>query len=457
VFCHRVTRLALLALHLVALHLVALCIAPAAHAADAPTTRAQLARHMAQAGGGSGALVVDLDTGRRLFAARPDVPRTPASVQKLYTTATALLRFGTEATLRTQALATAPIDERGVLAGDLYLRGAGDPTFGPAQARALAEGLAAAGLTDLRGRVQGDESSFDARRGPPSSAYRTSIWVGPLSALSYARGRTGLRAPWFQASPPRFAAAAFTAALRRAGVRVRRAAGVAAAPAEAVVLAERPSPRMAELVRLVNVPSDNYASELLLKALGRAFGPEGSTGGGSIVVRTALADLGVRPRVVDGSGLARANATSPRDVVRLLAALAGAEAGPAFEASLAVAGRTGTLRSRLRASPARDRCRGKTGSLNGVSALAGYCTTTGGSRVAFAYLMNGVSVSGARRLQDAMTTILARYSPAPVPLAARSRSSAPSSSASSPASSSTGTPRRSAFSSLEPAASPATR
>ncbi len=387
--------------------------APPARAGDAPTTRAQLARQMAQAGSGSGALVVDLDTGRELFAARPDVPRTPASVQKLYTTAAALLRFGTEATLPTQVLATAPIDEAGVLVGDVYLRGAGDPTFGPAQAAALAEQLAAAGLTDLRGRVQGDESTFDPRRGPPSSGYRTSVWVGPLSALSYARGRTGRRAPWFQASPPRFAAQAFSAALRRAGVRVRRSAGVASAPAEAVVLAERPSPPMAELVRLINVPSDNYASELLLKALGSAFGPVGSTAGGAAVVRAALADLGLRPRVVDGSGLARSNATTPREVVRLLAALAGAEAGPAFEASLAVAGRSGTLRSRMRSSPARDRCRGKTGSLNGVSALAGYCATTSGGRVAFAYLMNGVSVSGARRLQDAMTSAVARYAPAP--------------------------------------------
>ena len=60
---------------------------------------------------------------------------------------------------------------------------------------------------------------------------------------------------------------------------------------------------------------------------------------------------------------------------------------------------------------ARDRCQGKTGTLHDVSALAGYCQTTAGARVAFAILMNGVNPYGARRLQDRMVAALARYSP----------------------------------------------
>jgi D-alanyl-D-alanine carboxypeptidase/D-alanyl-D-alanine-endopeptidase (penicillin-binding protein 4) len=120
----------------------------------------------------------------------------------------------------------------------------------------------------------------------------------------------------------------------------------------------------------------------------------------------------VTPQVVDGSGLSRANLTSPRQVVRLLQRIGEEDAFPAFERSLAVAGVSGTLRRRLRGTPAQRRCRGKTGTLTGVSALAGYCTTTSGSRVAFAFLMNRVSALGARRLQDRMTVALARYTPA---------------------------------------------
>ena len=65
----------------------------------------------------------------------------------------------------------------------------------------------------------------------------------------------------------------------------------------------------------------------------------------------------------------------------------------------------------MRGTAARDRCHAKTGTLRDVSALAGYCQTTAGSRVAFAILMNGVNPYGARRLQDRMVSALARYSP----------------------------------------------
>jgi D-alanyl-D-alanine carboxypeptidase/D-alanyl-D-alanine-endopeptidase (penicillin-binding protein 4) len=80
----------------------------------------------------------------------------------------------------------------------------------------------------------------------------------------------------------------------------------------------------------------------------------------------------------------------------------------AFEGSLPVAGRTGTLRRRMRATAAQDRCRAKTGTLVGVSALAGLCDTAGGGTVGFAFLMNGAGIYTARRAQDRMTAAIAR-------------------------------------------------
>ena len=387
---------------------LALLAPTAAQAAGTAKTKRILAQQMAQAGSGSGAYVLDLETGRALYAEDADVARIPASVEKLDTAATALLRDGPDGTLPTTVLAAAAPDATGVVSGDVYLRGGGDPSFDAADAGRLADALVLqTGITEVTGRVVGDESAFDGLRGPPSEGFRTSQWVGPLSALTFNRGFVGRR---FQTSPAKTAAAAFTGILRKRGVAVRRAGRAGAAPSTAVELATLASPGLRSLIAAMNVPSDNLYAETLIKALGAGFGSAGSTAAGAAVIRSTLAQLGVRTRVVDGSGLSRSNRTSPRAVVSLLTAMDESDLAEPFRASLPVAGRTGTLYDRMRGTSARDNCRAKTGTLSNVSALAGYCETRGGGRVAFAFLMNSVWPSGARRLQDRMTAALARYS-----------------------------------------------
>ena len=74
----------------------------------------------------------------------------------------------------------------------------------------------------MTGRVCGDESRFDSLRGGPDSGYGVSIWVGPLSALSYNRGLATEGGSAFQLNPPAFAAARLDAALEARGIAVRR-------------------------------------------------------------------------------------------------------------------------------------------------------------------------------------------------------------------------------------------
>ena len=167
---------------------------------------------------------------------------------------------------------------------------------------------------------------------------------------------------------------------------------------------------MRDLIRLTNVPSDNFLAEMLLKDLGgRVRRRAGTTAAGAGVVRTQLAAFGVTPQVVDGSGLSRADRTTPRQVVHLLAAMHGQDVAGAFEGSLAVAGRTGTIRRRMRGTAAQDRCKGKTGTLIGVSALAGLCESAGGHTIAFAMLMNRTNVARAHGVQDRVAAAIARY------------------------------------------------
>ena len=388
--------------------LLAALLAPAAQAGGPAATAKLLERQMNKAGSASGAYVVDLDTGAQLYARAPDVARMPASVNKLYTTSAALRLYGTDGQLTTEVLGATSLDASGAVAGDLYLRGGGDPSFSRAEVRGLARVLASSGLRRVDGRVIGDESRFDGLRGGPASNYATSYWVGPLSGLPFNHGRTLGRRPAFQRRPARYAAQRFERELERAGVQVARPARDGVTPAGAVLLGEWSSPRMSVLVRLTNSPSDNYMAETLVKALGADHGSGGTTAGGTEVARREAAAFGSQPTMVDGSGLSRRNRTTPRDVVELLAGMDASELAEPLRISLAVAGQSGTLHERMRGTPAQGRCRAKTGTLTGVSALAGYCTARSGARTAFAFLMSG-SVWSAHPLQDRMAAALARY------------------------------------------------
>ena len=375
-----------------------------------------LKRQMRGTGAYSGALVVDAQTGKTLFAWKSGTPRVLASNTKLFTTAAALARFGVDGTFSTQVLTDTPMNVDGVISGDLWLRGGGDPAFGTlayvrrhygasaGSVEYLVDQLSTAGVTAVRGGVHGDESAFDSVRGVRDSRYGTSPWVGPLSALTLNHGYDGSR---FQSNPATFAAGVLRKTLKADGISPGHIATREAAPSDAQVIASVASPPMSQLVQLTNKDSDNFFAETLTKDIGREASGVGTTTAGVKAVRSFAASLGSSVTLYDGSGLDHGNRAAPADVVRLLMAERSRAEYPAFYASLPIAGVDGTIHDRMRSGPAKRRCHAKTGSLIGVSALSGYCTTRSGREVAFSFLMNGVSTYYARRIQDRMAQAIA--------------------------------------------------
>jgi D-alanyl-D-alanine carboxypeptidase/D-alanyl-D-alanine-endopeptidase (penicillin-binding protein 4) len=381
-----------------------------------------LSSGMRAAGNQSGAEVVDLGTGQTLFSSKASIGRLPASVEKLYTTSTALLRFGPDATLTTSILGRGVESPSGAFSGTLYLRGGGDPSFGAAffdrsnyGAGATMQRLAAdlvrqTGLNSLTGHVVADESYFDSLRGTPATGYAPSIYVeGALSALAYDRGWATLDGSAYDAHPALVAGQQMVNALRAAGVKVagRTTVSTGRTPAGARPLTAVHSPRMATLIRLTNAPSDNYFAEILLKDIGARYGGAGTTPAGAAVVRAQMAtSFGITPRLNDGSGLSSYDLSSPDQVVTVLAKMAG---DVPFTNSLAVAGETGTLQHEMRRTYAQGRCRGKTGTLQAVSNVVGYCQARDGHTLAYAFLMNSIDPNYAHPIQDQMQVALARY------------------------------------------------
>jgi serine-type D-Ala-D-Ala carboxypeptidase/endopeptidase (penicillin-binding protein 4) len=404
--------------------LAALLLVPAA-TAQAQGIGAQLARAMRHAGSHAGAYVLDATSHKVLFQSRATTPRILASNTKLFTSSAILARLGPAATFATEIESDGTSDPTtGVFTGDVYLHGGGDPTFGTrsfikkffgsgASIEDLADELEATGITEIDGRIVGDESRFDSLRGIPDSRFAFDRDLGaPLSALTFDRGLANQRGTAVQTNPPLFAAQQLAAALKSRGIRVTRKASLGVAPSDAHVLASVTSPTLATILELQNKESDNFFAETMLKDLAASSGAQGTTSRGAAAAVRFARRLGSRVTMVDGSGLDRADRAAPKEVVDLLDGMRNREPGDfdALLGSLPIAGRDGTLVDRMRRGAARGRCHAKTGTLSDVSTLSGYCFARGGDVIEFSLLMNRVNVFSAHAVQDRMVNSIAGFS-----------------------------------------------
>jgi serine-type D-Ala-D-Ala carboxypeptidase/endopeptidase (penicillin-binding protein 4) len=388
-----------------------LAAAASASATAHPPAQSALASRLSKALAAPGlsprqtsALAVDLVSGKVVFSHNATLALAPASNEKLPVSFAALVRLGPGYRFHTEVLGDGDLVD-GTWRGDLYLRGFGDPTLTRWDLRALAAQVRAWGIRRVRGAVVGDESWFDRRR--DSRGWKP--WFlgdesAPLSALVVERADG-----WPRLSPAQLAARSFQAALSRRGIRVTKPSRTGPTPPEAFPLARDLSAPLAEIVRVVNRESDNFVSEMLLKALGADAGAGGTTLAGARVVREALAEAHVPLgglRIVDGSGLSRLDRLSATTLVGLLRAGASdPEIRHAFLSSLAVAGVDGTLEDRMQRRPAYGRVVAKTGTTMLASCLSGFVR----GRYVFAVLQNGSPIPAwtARAAQDRFATLLA--------------------------------------------------
>jgi serine-type D-Ala-D-Ala carboxypeptidase/endopeptidase (penicillin-binding protein 4) len=400
----RVTPIRTLVLVLPLLALGATAVAPAGAATlwqrlDRALTVPRVSRAL------TGALAVNLQTGRTVYSLHAARSLEPASNQKLGVALTALDRLGPSYRVRTDVLGLGN-RSGSVWRGRLVLKGYGDPTLSRADLRRMARRIHRFGIRRLTGRVVGDESYYDRRRTGPGwrpSWYK--VESPPLSALVVNRARVNHRTV---DNPARAAAVSFRSALVAAGIRVPR--GVLLRTARpAVRLTGVLSPPVSRLVRRMDKVSDNFYAEMLLKHLGKTQRGAGTTAAGARVVMNDLRTRGVPllgVRVADGSGLSPYNRLTARAVVALLrSAWSDLAVRATFVGSLPIAGVDGTLEDRLMRPPAYGRVRAKTGTTNGSSALSGYV----GSRFVFSVVQNGRPVSWlyARRAQNRFAQVLA--------------------------------------------------
>lgn len=356
-------------------------------------------------------LIVTVD-GRILGQQNTEQPLVPASNQKLITTYAALQTLGAEATFETRVM-TDTTANAGVLDGNLYLVGGGDPFLatdawwaqyetvdGRAHTRLedLADAVVATGITEITGTIVGDESYFDSERtGQWAQRLIDSNQSGPLTALAVNEGHVGWPEVYAGTNRPRIpsddpaatAADVFGQLLTERGVAIGPT-GSGVAPTTASEIASISSPPLIDVITHVNSYSNNFGAELLVKHLGMQASGEGSTTAGTAAITAFLRQKdfpmsGVL--VVDGSGLAETNTLTCSLVAELLQ---DAGADSAFAGSLSIGGERGSLAQRHVDTPATGHVFAKTGTLNGVTALSGFTNSTvDETALVFAYIVNG--------------------------------------------------------------------
>lgn len=400
-------------------------------------------------------------------------PLLPASTQKLVTAAAALQTWGPDHRFVTRALATGPLLGDGTLDGDLVLVGGGDPVLGtagygryvyPARPRTSLEELAmrirTAGVRRVAGHVVADVGRFAGAS--YATGWKTTYWYdfdarhitgltvdGGLAvalllpadpedpgdavlveASAASDGTEDLPEPvdvLFEAipedrdpdvelelspRPPAEAARQLQRLLTARAIAARPEIGEIGSVPEGTVLASVASPPLVRVLQHTVKRSDNQVADTLFRELGVELQRDGTWEGGAAAVRKALAGLDLPWSGVvlaDGSGLSRIDRLTAAFLADLDVAMSGSPAGDTWRSLMAVSGREGTLRHRLRGTPGDGRLLGKTGTLDDVAAVAGSVTGSGNERFHLAVVGNDVTGGEreiVRRIVDELTLAL---------------------------------------------------
>jgi D-alanyl-D-alanine carboxypeptidase/D-alanyl-D-alanine-endopeptidase (penicillin-binding protein 4) len=375
------------------------------------------------------ALAID---GQQVAAKNETIPLSPASNLKILTAAVALDVLGPGFSYTTKVVGTVGTD--GVVDGDLYLVGGGDPVlasewwnglskyppFNETSFESLADAIQQHGVTKIKGNLVGDGSRYDDEYFAPTWANADHITeAGPIDALL---ANDSWQTPQVSAKDPALGAASVLRDLLVArGIPVGgTATGTSTGGATIAEVQSQPLPAiLAEML----TTSDNNTSEMVLKEIGYKAKGQGTRPAGLQVVMEKLAAWGVPTagiNLVDGSGLSDANRLT---CAAILAVLEHGSVNDPVGQGMPVAGAAGgTLVDVFADGPLAGKLHGKTGSLNpncnpgqlGAKSLGGYVPEPGGGAIEFVLLQNGECIAkNYRPLWDQLGSALALYPSGP--------------------------------------------
>jgi D-alanyl-D-alanine carboxypeptidase/D-alanyl-D-alanine-endopeptidase (penicillin-binding protein 4) len=427
--------------------------------------------------------VISMASGEVMYNLNADRPMIPASVQKLAVSSAALIHLGPAYSFKTRVAHTGE-RKGGVIRGDLYIKGMGDPKLTPERLFIIADNVRALGVTRVEGKLILDGSFFGWEDGAPGRNGKKTqrAYDAGLGALSVSFNTLAVRFfpgeamgdplavsilpdPGFirivnktvtgtprekpaarrseskdgetltvtggmaagdeeetvyvnVEDPARMAAGVFIQYLRRAGVEIGDGWAERETPGNAAALYEHKSEPLALILRGLNKFSNNFTAEQVAMTMAAELdGPPATHQGAQKIIMEFLKDIGVPVqgvRLADASGLSRENRLTAVALARLLYIMGNRfDAGPDLVAAMGIMGVDGSLRKRGKGLPIVSAARAKTGSLDGVTSLAGYASGAGGKPYAFAIIINdpGCSFPQAARVEDKIIAVIHEKAP----------------------------------------------
>ncbi len=344
-----------------------------------------------------GIYVYDMTDGMPLYSLNSRQSMRPASCQKVVTSVSALHFLGAGHQFRTELRVTG--NQRGnVLIGDVYVVGGMDPMLSSADVKTLAQTLLNQGIHSIVGNLYMDVSMKDDL--PYGWGWCWDDDYGPLSALTV-NGRDAFGSTWVQT-------------LRQSGIRLRTSAVKSAVcPAQSRLLTTL-SHSMEQVMGPLLKESDNIYAESMFYQLAATMTKKGAGRKHAVQrINELITALNLNPedyRIADGSGLSLYNYVTPRLLVELLCYAYSQESirTPLWNA-LPVAGVDGTLKNRMKNTPAYGNVHAKTGTVTGISSLSGYLTAANGHLLVFSIINQGVArTSIGRNFQDQICVTLCK-------------------------------------------------
>lgn len=341
-----------------------------------------------------GMMVYDLDADSVLYAHNARQLLRPASTMKLITAITAIDRLGGGYQFKTELCYTGDVADR-TLRGNIYCVGGFDPRFNSDDMRAFVEAIRKMGVDTIRGNIYADRSMKDCDL--LGAGWCWDDKNPKLSPLLVSRKDSFLTR--------------FVDNLREAGVTVEATLGDGTRPGDAFCIAKRFHTIDQILMKMLKESDNLYAESMFYQIAASTGARYASAKNASTVVNRLISKVGLDPKryeIADGSGLSLYNYVSAELEVRFLRyAWHNNNIYVHLHPALPIAGVDGTLRKRMRGPFTSGNVYAKTGTVAGVSSLAGYCTAANGHHLAFSIINQGIQHHrNGRAFQDRVCTVL---------------------------------------------------